>query len=198
MLRVTRKQQLKNEIFNQAMMLFKEKGFDNVTIEEITQACGIAKGTFYNYFSKKEALLLHLGMMQLESVNESIQRHSAIPDLKQKLILLFRDLMMNYDEQPDMVRPVISELMRSGLFMDEELGIIHTFRNTLKPLLDNAYLQGQLPEKTVTGDVASVLIGTYFNSLMFWLSTDGQNKRFEDIFQRHFDIVWAGIRPERS
>ncbi|XOS92284.1 TetR/AcrR family transcriptional regulator [Brevibacillus laterosporus] len=38
----------------QALKLFKEKGFENVTVEEITKACGIAKGTFYNYFPKKK------------------------------------------------------------------------------------------------------------------------------------------------
>jgi AcrR family transcriptional regulator len=40
-----------------ALRLFLSRGLDAVTIDDITQACGVAKGTFYRYFDDKEALV---------------------------------------------------------------------------------------------------------------------------------------------
>ncbi len=40
------------------MSLFKERGFDAVTIDEITQTAGVAKGTFYTYFATKSDIIV--------------------------------------------------------------------------------------------------------------------------------------------
>lgn len=40
-----------------ALRLFLARGLDGVTIDEITQAAGVAKGTFYRYFEDKPALV---------------------------------------------------------------------------------------------------------------------------------------------
>lgn len=45
-------------IVDNAMRLFAERGFDSVTVDEITQAAGVAKGTFYSYFSVKSDIIV--------------------------------------------------------------------------------------------------------------------------------------------
>lgn len=37
-----------------------EKGLSNTQIEEITDACGVSKGTFYTYFKRKEDIVFEL------------------------------------------------------------------------------------------------------------------------------------------
>lgn len=41
-----------------ALKLFKEKGYDKVTVQEICDVCCISKPTFYHYISSKEDLIL--------------------------------------------------------------------------------------------------------------------------------------------
>jgi AcrR family transcriptional regulator len=53
---LNRKERIKS-IADASLQLFLERGLDNVTIDDITQATGVAKGTFYNYFDDKEALV---------------------------------------------------------------------------------------------------------------------------------------------
>jgi AcrR family transcriptional regulator len=99
-LRENRKKELTEQIFFKAIELFKEKGYDNVTVEEIAVVCGIAKGTFFNYFQKKEHVLLHLGNAQIQRMEQIIQKHSS-KTLKVRLQHIFGDLLTAYLENSD-------------------------------------------------------------------------------------------------
>lgn len=48
----------KNNIFNTALLLFSQYGFDKVTVDDITKYAGVSKGTFYNHFESKESVLV--------------------------------------------------------------------------------------------------------------------------------------------
>ena len=50
----------KEELLQTALDLFAERGYENTPVQAITDAIGIAKGTFYHYFDSKEALLNEL------------------------------------------------------------------------------------------------------------------------------------------
>lgn len=53
----------KKRLMETATALFREKGFQNVTVDEIIEKAESSKGGFYNHFSSKEELLL--GMIDL-------------------------------------------------------------------------------------------------------------------------------------
>ena len=48
------------ELLNAANQLFQTKGYATTTVDDIVQAVGVAKGTFYYYFKSKEAILTAL------------------------------------------------------------------------------------------------------------------------------------------
>lgn len=47
----------KDRIVEEALKLFLEKGFNETSVDEITKASSISKGSFYTYFKSKEELL---------------------------------------------------------------------------------------------------------------------------------------------
>jgi AcrR family transcriptional regulator len=51
-------QRTKIAIMDSALALFNERGFDSVTVEEITNRAGVAKGSFYTYFSTKSDIIV--------------------------------------------------------------------------------------------------------------------------------------------
>ncbi len=53
-------QETKRKLMAAAKKLVSEKGLANTSIEEITNACGVANGTFYTYFKRKEDVLYAL------------------------------------------------------------------------------------------------------------------------------------------
>src|SRR5206468_814448 len=44
-------------IFEKALELFRERGFDDATMQEIAARAGVAKGAAYYYFPGKEAII---------------------------------------------------------------------------------------------------------------------------------------------
>ena len=49
----------KDKIYDAAVHEFNERGFNNVSIEDITRAAKVAKGSFYTHFQSKEDLALY-------------------------------------------------------------------------------------------------------------------------------------------
>ena len=50
----------RRKIFETAKGLIGEKGYQNVTISQIVQACGMSVGNFYHYFSSKDEVILYV------------------------------------------------------------------------------------------------------------------------------------------
>jgi AcrR family transcriptional regulator len=63
-----RKERTRRRLLEEAQRLFKAKGFDNTTVEEIAAAADVAKGTFFNYFESKESLLGDLLYNQMHAL----------------------------------------------------------------------------------------------------------------------------------
>lgn len=52
--RERKKSELREALYGVALRLFREKGYGGVSVQEITEAAGVAKGTFFNHFPSKE------------------------------------------------------------------------------------------------------------------------------------------------
>ncbi len=50
----------KNKIYKIAIDLMEKKGFENITIEEISKKAGVSVGAFYHYFESKNDILIEI------------------------------------------------------------------------------------------------------------------------------------------
>ncbi len=50
----------RNKIYESARQLILEQGFENVSVDSIVEAAGVAKGSFYVHFESKDALAVDL------------------------------------------------------------------------------------------------------------------------------------------
>ncbi|MFA9559960.1 TetR/AcrR family transcriptional regulator [Evansella sp. AB-rgal1] len=193
MLRDKRKKELKQKIFLTSIELFKEYGYDNVTVDKIVSACGIAKGTFFTYFSKKEHVLLHLGNSQIELVKDIIQKHQET-HLEKRLQLIFNDLLTVYVEHGDLLKRTLSETIRSAL--KEESTNIVRFKEVLTEIIEESMNNGNFESRFDPQHIASVLVGNYFNTLVMWSIAESEED-LKHIFQLQFEIIWKGISNNR-
>src|SRR5260370_8220596 len=64
--------EIRERLFRAALELFAQKGFVETTVEDITEAADVGKGTFFNYFPSKDHILLAFGQMQLSKLEAAI------------------------------------------------------------------------------------------------------------------------------
>lgn len=87
--KLTRKEQAlntKKNIYEAAITLVQEKGFENVSIEDITTRANTAKGTFYLYFKSKQDLIYHTIDMYDEISFRSYEKVKDLPTFEQQLV----------------------------------------------------------------------------------------------------------------
>src|SRR5271154_6109714 len=73
--------EIRERIFRSALRLFAERGFLETTVEDITEAADVGKGTFFNYFRTKEHVLATFGAERLAAIERAVERAKKGPVL---------------------------------------------------------------------------------------------------------------------
>jgi len=129
--RQRRRAETRERIFRAALRLFAEHGFTATTVEEITEAADVGKGTFFNYFRNKEDVLSALAEVQLDKYAHAIQaaesgaltpRHALrglwrrLPEEPGRSQALVRSLMVAF-----LTSPAVREKMTRSLEQGREM-----------------------------------------------------------------------------
>jgi AcrR family transcriptional regulator len=67
-----RAEDTRRKIYEAAMELFREKGFEQTTMRDVAAKAGVALGGAYYYFSSKEAIVLAFYQEMQEGSHEEI------------------------------------------------------------------------------------------------------------------------------
>ena len=104
-----------------AREVFSQKGFHAATVDDITKAAGVAKGTFYLYFAEKPAIFYELMQSFFELVTDAGLAISQDVDTKEAYFIRVQEgarrLAHLFRDNRDLVRLAYRESMG----MDERL-----------------------------------------------------------------------------
>src|SRR5256884_1739916 len=114
--RQRRSAEIRERLFRSALALFAEKGFAETTVEDITEAADVGKGTFFNYFPSKDHILLAFGEMQLGKLEAAVDEARRTNDpMPQFLGALGVRMTQEPTRNPEIIRAVLrSEERRVG------------------------------------------------------------------------------------
>lgn len=180
-------------LFAVAVNLFLSRGYEATTIEAITAEAGVAKGTFFNHFPSKEAVLSHLSQMQIARTREAIATHpdfAALP-ARDQLHLLFHTLAAGVEHQRDLVRRVAAEVLRQEVLLAAEEEGFAAFEQLLLPLVQAGQARGDLRSDQPPALIASLVRGVYFTALFAWLLQDDGD--FAGFAGRYLDLALDGL-----
>ncbi len=71
-LRGAKRRQARRALFEAAIALFREQGFDATTVDEIAQRAGYSRATFFNHFKTKDGVLRFYGEHLREQVEAEL------------------------------------------------------------------------------------------------------------------------------
>ena len=106
--RERKKARTREALITAARRLYREGGFDAVTIAAITEEAGIAPRTFFSYFETKEDVFLGPGDDRLERLVQAIrERNPGEPILSTAR----REILRIREGPPQAKRPELAELL---------------------------------------------------------------------------------------
>jgi TetR/AcrR family transcriptional repressor of nem operon len=161
----------KEKIIQAGLKTLFERGFNGVGVQEITEAAGVPKGSFYNHFESKEALGVEIverygagstkrAVLVDKTVNplERLQTHfAALNDLfiasKFKRGCLLGNFSAELANQSPAVRDSLAKLFAK-------------WTKDLEVAIADAQAAGLVSAKAPPGDIAAFLLDAYEGTLL--------------------------------
>lgn len=162
--RARKKREIRQRLLEAAMRLFCERGYEATTVEDITAAADVAKGTFFNYFETKEAILPALAEWRVEALGRTLLPADRTPvspvaRIKQVLNTLAQDpLVMQLP--PHRLSPIIS---RSGHARPGQ-----ALNMLLAELVRQAQTAGEIRVDLDPLYLAGVIRAIFFHHVLMW------------------------------
>jgi len=179
-------------LFRCALQLFAEHGFPNVTVEDITEAADVGKGTFFNYFESKDHVLGVMAEIQLGKVREALTlSESGKQTIYSVLHRLFLRVAEEPGRSPDLARALISSFLASEgvrCLIDRNMS---EGRKMVAQIVAAGQTRGEIESHLRKEKVAIQLQQAFMGTLLLW-SLQGR-PALQTWIEESFQHFWRAI-----
>jgi AcrR family transcriptional regulator len=192
--RARRQAETRARILRAALHLFARQGFFATTVEQITEAADVGKGTFFNYFPSKEHALAGFGEIQVSKVQGALAeiRQGAGP-LRQVLRRLAHALAEEPSRSPSLVRGLLAAHSSSESFLKVMRHNLARGRRLLAHIAVEGQRRGEIRFDIKPAELARLFQQTFFGALLLWaLHPSSQLPGWLDTT---LDFFWSGVAP---
>ncbi len=183
----------KGRIIKAAWRLFYEQGYDNTTVDEIIAASQTSKGSFYHYFSGKDALLSSLSYIFDEKYEELKQNLTDDMSCFEKLIFLNQELFTFIENSID--TNLLAGLLSTQLVTKGERHLLDNNRiyyRLIRQIVSEGQAKKQVKQDVPAGDIVK-LYAMCERALMYdWCICSGEYslaKYAKDVLPLLFDKI---------
>jgi AcrR family transcriptional regulator len=192
--RARRSAATRESLFRAALDLFALQGFAETTVEDITDAADVGKGTFFNYFPSKDHLLLAFSDMQIAKLQAAVDR---VLQSDEPMPSFLRTLGLNMTAEPARNPSIIRALLQANLSSTAVREIMRENHKRSHALLTRLVQTGQdrreIRSDLPAAEIAHVFRQTIFGTLLMW-SVYGDSS-LPDRINAAFDLLWNGLAP---
>jgi len=179
-------------LFRCALELFAERGFPNVTVEDITEAADVGKGTFFNYFESKDHVLGVMAEIQLGKVREAVTlAESGKQTIHSVLHRLFLRVAEEPGRSPDLARALISSFLASERVRGLVDRNLCEGRKMVAQVVAAGQERGEIDSRLKKEKVALQLQQAFMGTLLIW-SLQGK-PTLQAWIEESFQHFWRAI-----
>jgi AcrR family transcriptional regulator len=195
--RQRRRAETRERIFRAALGLFAEHGFQATTVEDITEAADVGKGTFFNYFRNKEDVLGALAEVQLDKYAHAIQAaKSGALTPRQAL----RELWLRLPEEPGrsqaLVRSLMVVFLTSPAIREKMARSLEQGRKMLARLFARAQTRGEARRDRRPQELALAFQQKLMGTALVW--TLHPPTPLKSWLEASFEDFWRGAGNHRA
>ena len=169
---MSKAQQTKARIIEQAAEVFNQKGYAGSSIADIMQATGLKKGGIYNHFNSKDELAVAAFDYAVSLMSQKVwsavkTKRNAIERL-QALVSSY----LAYVETPPIVGgcPILNTAIEAddtdSPLRDRAIAAINNWRNLIVRIINKGIKKGEIPATIEPDTVATIIICNIEGAIM--------------------------------
>lgn len=181
----------KERLYEAALTLFRVQGYEATTVDQITRQAGLAKGTFFNYFPTKDAVLRYMGTREVGRLGVATLGLSGTNSSVGKLKRLMNALAASLERDHELVSLIFRKGVTVADLMAGDAGGF-SLQPTVALLIRQAQRQREINPDLDSDTLAAALDALYLQQLIRWCESDNQYP-LADRFTGIVDLLLTGI-----
>jgi len=184
--------EIRERIFRAALEIFAKRGFLETTVEDITEAADVGKGTFFNYFPTKEHVLATLGSERIAAIERALDQARKGPVLP-VLRDLATDLAGQSQQSAALLRAIYAAHASYEPVRAELEKRLHIGRRLLAQIFTLAQKRGEIRRDRSAAELARLTQLVVFGVTLAWAmnpdsSLRGSAGEVWDLFSSSFRV----------
>ena len=198
--RERKKEETRQRIVAAAVELFQRNGYEATTVDEIAERADVAKGTFFNYYPRKEAILDDVHEQQLEAVEAAADRvlgnGGGWGEMMQRIS---RETCEIYARDRDVSRVSILNILKNPPGSSPDAERTHQrVQGVVRRFIERGIAMGALRSDIDVERATYVMRGVFFFAMLMWLcSVEAPYDLGSEIVAR-MNLVLEGIGVPRD
>ena len=193
--RERRKAETYERLMRAALRLFAAHGLEGTTVEQITEAADVGKGTFFNYFPTKEHILMAFGDTRVQKIQTALgEARTGEKPIWQVLRRLTHSLAEEASHSPGLLRSIlVAPLSREPVreFMARKL---EEGRGSLEEVFQLGQERGELRTDLGPAQMARGFQQSVFGALVLWsIDPRGELLAWLDVW---LEMFLGGLDPK--
>jgi AcrR family transcriptional regulator len=191
------------EILAAARRLMEQKGADALTMDEIAQAAGVAKGTIYLYFQSKDELIQALLSQVGETIALDLEAILAKPDPPPKKLRQVVHMLLNYVDRESVLFPLyLRELVSSKSGRETTLSSLQESEEHIVALITHVFAEGIAAKQFIPADprLLTFLLKGLGRAVGYYQMTRDQKDTVQEALPVVLTLLFSGIvlEPEKA
>ncbi|OGT81321.1 MAG: hypothetical protein A3H91_04825 [Gammaproteobacteria bacterium RIFCSPLOWO2_02_FULL_61_13] len=189
--RARRREETGQRLLDTAVRLFASRGFPNTTVEAITRAADVGKGTFFNYFPSKEHVLIALAQRQVGKIAAAAGHINPKLPIREQIRTVVHQLAAGWLHSKRLIRSLLGTALGNESLTRHFEAILPKGRGHMLLLVQEGQRRGELRADLPAPEIARMLQQFMFGTHVVWsLHPDPDLDRWLD---QALDIFWQGV-----
>ena len=189
----------KKKIYTSANRLFKQYGFEKVSVDSIVEMAGVSKGSFYVHFESKNALIAALSVDFVKQLDldykfylESFPAGTSASDILTALVDKITDVITNtvgYDIMKVIYKVQITKTINTDAILGYDRDLYKIFSAIINQGVQQGEFKTELTVDTITKHLIMAIRGITYEWCVRY-----PDFNLKDQTLKHFRILLTGIK----
>jgi AcrR family transcriptional regulator len=160
-LREKKNSEVKLALFKAAMRLFREKGFDATSVEEIAEQAGFSRATYFNHFGTKQGILRYYGQQLQDRMERLLTEADPSSTPLERIRGMIFEMARDVERHREDLQPVLQYSLRDPEYLARPTPARLRVMKMMSDLVSEAQRGGQVRQDLSARELTHHILSLY-------------------------------------